>query len=250
MLERSPKGYGLSVHWLSAGRRLDAAMRIRKLLRAFEVAKRSGADHYVISGDLTESGTAPQFEQLAETLHQTDVSPERITLVPGNHDAYGDEGEWTRAIEGPLRAFARASCGRPGKVVDLGDACILPIDVTFRQPVTRSAGVMTEENAGALAHRANDTGLSKKLVIAVVHHPPYTRSTPVWHWIDGMCGGERMMDILDRAQHVHVLHGHLHKATTRNRIFGATAIVEDPDGDARVRLYAVRAGALESAALA
>src|SRR6185503_3223786 len=88
MLERSP-GYGLSVHWLSAGRRLDAASRIRKLLRAFEAAKRTGATHYVVSGDLTESGTAAQFEQFAETLHDTGVEPERITLVPGNHDAYG-----------------------------------------------------------------------------------------------------------------------------------------------------------------
>jgi 3',5'-cyclic AMP phosphodiesterase CpdA len=237
------------VHWLSAGRKLDASARIRKILRAFEVARKSGADHYVISGDLTESGTPAQFEALAETLHRTGIGPERITLVPGNHDAYGPEGEWTRAMEGPLRAFAPTSCGRPGKVIELGEVCLLPIDVTFPQPVTRSAGAFTDAIAGVLECRIHDAHLERKTLVVVVHHPPFARSTRAWHWIDGLCGGERMMDMLSSAEHVHVLHGHLHKASSRGRIYGATAIVEDED-ESRVRLYDVRAGLLESVGLA
>ena len=49
-------GHDLRVRFLSFGRALDAAARRRKLLRSLATAMRSGADHIVISGDLTESG--------------------------------------------------------------------------------------------------------------------------------------------------------------------------------------------------
>lgn len=262
MLERRPgrsrSDYDLRVQFLSFGRRLDAQARVAKLNRALHAAVRSGAEHIVVSGDLTESGTKEQFEHLAETLHETRIAPERITLVPGNHDAYTTGDAWSQAIRGPLRAFAPSS--EVGKVVEHGDLCLLPLDVSIHQPITRSAGLLTAEAAAGLWKRMRDTALQRKSLVIVQHHPPFSHALGPWQWIDGLRGTERLMDLLQAFPHVQVLHGHLHHVVDRGavprekhqrpRIFGAPAVCEDDDTSPRVRMYDLRDGALESTGLA
>jgi 3',5'-cyclic AMP phosphodiesterase CpdA len=250
ILDRRPSGqrsrYDLGVRFLSFGRPLDAHARARKLTSALKAAERGGADHVVVSGDLTESGVPAQFEELAGVLHETRIDPERITLVPGNHDAYGEPREWERALDGPLKAFARSSAGVAGKVVERGELYLLPIDVAFPQPITRSAGLLTSEAAEAVKRRACDRAMQRRAVVVVQHHPPFAHARAAWQWIDGLQGHERMTTLLASAPSVHVLHGHLHKSTTHARVFGAPAVVDDPDDRPRVRLYDLRDGALES----
>jgi Icc protein len=247
------RGYGLGVHFVSLGRPLDAHERSRKLTRALRAADRAGAQHFVISGDLTEIGTEEQFEAFAEAIDTTAIDPERITLVPGNHDAYTSPDGWSRALAGPLARFARTSARETGQVVDLGNIAFLPLDVACHQAVTRSAGELTNPVADALERRLADPGLAKKPVVIVQHHPPYGRA-PAVQWIDGLRGWSRLMAVLERFSDTHVLHGHLHRAVSavvkfgRDRIFGAPAVVEDVDCP-RVRLYDVRGGVLESAGL-
>jgi Icc protein len=257
VLELRPAGgrsrYELGVRFVSLGRPLDASVRKRKLASAFATARRSGADHYVVSGDLTETGTKEQFEEFAEVLSATRIEPSAITLVPGNHDAYTAEDGWARALAGPLAPYAATSAVRPGHVVDRGDVCFLPIDVACHQPVTRSAGALPQASAEALRHRLTDPWIAKKAVVIVQHHPPYRRFG-AWQWVDGLRGWATLMNLLERFTHVQLLHGHLHRAVNqvvhfgRDRIFGAPAVVDDEHAP-RVRMYEVRDGALASLGL-
>jgi 3',5'-cyclic AMP phosphodiesterase CpdA len=254
--------YGLDVRFLSLGRRLDAEGRLRKLSRAFSAAARNAAHHVVVSGDLTESGTPGQFEALAEALHSAPFPPERITLVPGNHDAYGPPAggfgaAWGAALAGPLRPFARTSSAEPGKVVELDGLNLLPVDVSVAQPVTRSSGELTSDAARALERRLQDTALGKAPAVLVQHHPPFFQGNSAWHWIDGLRGVEMASAMLSRHRHAFVLHGHLHHVSHRAlpgetvpRVFGAPAVVDDPDDKSRVRLYEVSHGTFVSAGLA
>ncbi len=247
--------HNLSLHFLSFGRVLDAGGRAGKLKRALAVAKRNQADHFVISGDLTEVGAPDQFEAFAETLHASEIDPERITLVPGNHDAYTSAGAWKQALEGPLRAFASTSSGEPGKVVDRGDVVFLPVDVSCYQSITRSAGELTPAWGDALERRFADPGLANKAVVVVQHHQPFAHARSAWQWIDGLRGHVRLMDLLARYARVQLLHGHMHKVVDRlvgmgkSRIFGAPAVVDDTEEAPRVRLYDVRDGLLEDAGM-
>ena len=110
---RSRAGWSMRHHFLSFGRPLDVAGRRRKLASALSAARRAGAGHVVISGDLTETGLPGEYEALAEALHACEFAPDRITLVPGNHDLYASPDAWRRAIDGPLAAFADTSaCGQ------------------------------------------------------------------------------------------------------------------------------------------
>jgi 3',5'-cyclic AMP phosphodiesterase CpdA len=254
MLEERPASgaHDLAVKFLSLGRSLDGKGRAQKLQRALAAAERSGADHFVISGDLTEVGTPEQYEAFANELHDSSIAPERFTLVPGNHDAYMSGDGWKRALEGPLRPFASGAAAEPGRVVDRGNVVILPVDVSCHQAITRSAAELTAANADALERRFADPAFKHKAMVVVQHHQPFCHARSAWQWIDGLRGHARLMDLLVRYRAVSLLHGHMHKVFDRllgigkSRIFCAPAIVEDKDGEPRVRLYDVRDGALEA----
>jgi 3',5'-cyclic AMP phosphodiesterase CpdA len=255
-LEPSKRAYGWGLKFVSIHRPLDASGRLRKLARALAAARQSGADHIVISGDLTEMGTEAQFAAFADVLDASGIEPERVTLVPGNHDAYTSGSGWSRALQGPLAAYAKSSARAPGHVVDRADVVFLPLDTSVHQNVAFSGGQLTDEAVQALGERIGDPAFRGKTVAIVMHHPPFLHARRVWQYVDGLRGAARLMDLLVKNPQVQLLHGHVHRTLDRiigglgkHRVFGAPATVDDVDGRPRVRLYDVTDGALESAGL-
>jgi 3',5'-cyclic AMP phosphodiesterase CpdA len=253
--------YRFSTKFVSLGRPIDPRGRARKLLRGLAAAKASGADHVVISGDLTEMGDPTEFEHFANILEEAAMPPDSVTLVPGNHDAYTTPTAWQRALEGPLKRFAGASSGEAGKVVDRGALALLPIDTTFFQSMVRAGGHFTREAAAAVNARLTDPALRDKCVVLVMHHPPFQEhKNRVAEWMVGLSGRMHVLDMLAHHPRLQLLHGHLHRvidrvvvpgmdSSKRPRIFGAPAVVDDAEDLPRVRLYDVHDGRLESAGL-
>ena len=246
-LERRSFRDRVRLGYLSLFRPIDVAARMRRARRALEQATALGFDHLVISGDLTEDGTAPQFEQLAFVLAESRIDPYKVTLVPGNHDAYCDRAAFARALDGPLRAYAPGSGGLPGKVIDLGEAVLLPISTAIHQHWTYSSGHIEAAIYDGIDKRASDPGLSKRAVVVVQHHAPMRHPVAALQWVDGLRGYQRLLALLAKLRGVQVLHGHLHTAVTKvlelggiTRIFGAPAVVEDDEP--RVRIYETRGG--------
>ena len=261
---RSSARYRFATKAVSLGRPVDPRERARKLARGLAAAKASGADHVVITGDLTEIGDAKEFEHFAQHPRRRAACPTaRVTLVPGNHDAYTSAAAWRRALEGPLARYAAASATDAGKVVDRGDVAFLPIDTSCFQSIARSGGMFTPDAARAVQARIDDPGLRNKAIVLVMHHPPFERHTnPLSEWIDGLRGCKHVLEMLARHPRVQILHGHMHRVVdrivdlgkgvaglaNRARILGAPAIVDDAEIP-RVRLYDLRDGMLESAGL-
>jgi 3',5'-cyclic AMP phosphodiesterase CpdA len=261
---RSTTRYRFATKFVSLGRPVDPRARARKLQRALAAAKRSGADHIVITGDLTEVGNDVEFEAFANILHDARIPEDGLTLVPGNHDAYTSSGGWRRALEGPLEKWAKASATDTGKLVDRGDLVLLPIDTSCFQSMTRSGGMFAPEAARLVQARIDDPALRDKSIVLVMHHPPFEHTkNPLVQWLDGLRGCKHVLEMLARHPRVQILHGHLHRVVdrivdlgkgvagvaNRARIFGAPATVDDNDDKPRVRLYDLRDGALESAGL-
>jgi 3',5'-cyclic-AMP phosphodiesterase len=254
VLERRPgvgDGYTLRTRLVSYARTLDPQSRLAKLRRSLAAVRESGASHVVITGDLTEIGSEAQFDVFAQALHDSKITPDSVTLVPGNHDAYTSSGGWTRAMSGSLAAFAGGSAGEMGKVVDRGEVVFLPIDASRFQSITRAGGEITSAAADAIEARLRDPWMQRRSVVLVQHHPPFAAHGRVSGWIDGLRGGARLVAIAQRHPNVQILHGHLHKAVDCHvgacRIFGAPAVVDDREG-ARVRVYDLKAGVFEAAA--
>ncbi|MBS2013188.1 MAG: metallophosphoesterase [Deltaproteobacteria bacterium] len=246
LARRGPRsGAGLSTRIVSLGRSLDPEPRFQKLVASLRAARAARATHYVVSGDLTETGEGDQFEAFAEAIHHSGVPHDRVVLVPGNHDAYARHGAWARALEGPLAPFRALAADAPGKVIDHDEVVFLPLDVACHQKITRSAGELSSEAADALEHRLRGLSGRGRALVAVLHHHPFEHSSRAWQWVDGLRGSARLMAMLDRFHDLQVLHGHLHRVVDRGvgsarvRILGAPATVEDRPGAPSPRLYDV-----------
>jgi hypothetical protein len=148
-----------------------------------------------------------------------------------------------------LRAFATTSAGEPGKVVDLGEAVLLPISTARHQHWTSSWGDVADHEIDALERRARDAGLSRRPLLVVQHHPPHPHKSAALQRIDGMRAHQKLLGLLSRRPGLQVLHGHLHRAVSNVleaggllRVFGAPAVVGEPDPI--VRFYESREGTI------
>lgn len=239
--------------YLSAGVPLDAEWRIRQAVFALQTAGRMGADHVLVTGDLTEDGDRAQFEVLAEVLQRSGLDPETVTLVPGNHDAYTERDAWSRALAGPLRAFARTSS--PGSHTLLEAAVIKPISTTVEgQWFTRSSGAIRDRDVREIRCLASRPDLRSHAIVVAQHHPPAARALLPLEWIDGLQNAGALRDLLLERTRVHVLHGHVHRELTRRlagrnhaQVFAAPAVRprDAAAAPARVRLYRAEDGVLK-----
>ncbi len=241
-----PFGPRARLSYLSFGRCLDPGERRKRAASCLEDARAQGIDHLLITGDLTEDGAMAQFELLAELLSDSRIPPERITLVPGNHDAYSDGGTYAEAMKGPLRAYApTSSIGMP---LRFRDVTIVPVSTAFHQSPLRSAGAIAKSEVEALAAIVEDPGLAGRPLVFAQHHPPGRHFLPILQWIDGMLDHTVLSELFERCPHLHVIHGHTHHHVNRSvkrgespRMFSAKAVV---DGVSPLRLYEASPGGL------
>lgn len=236
----------LRLAYLSLARPRKAEHRRSKAARALLEARLAGADHLVITGDLTEDGVAPQFEVLAEVLEESRWPASQVTLVPGNHDAYESGDGFAKALAGPLRAYAETSA--PGAMTVLRDAVLVAVSTAFHQPVTRSAGAIEKEGLQAAERAAREARRLGRALVIAQHHPPRRHAVAPLQWIDGLREHAELGALLREHDHAHVLHGHTHEASDRSvrsgaspRIFSAEAVV---DSAAPLRFYRAEHGRL------
>ena len=224
---------------LSLGRPIEPRERRKRVARALAEVRASGADHLVITGDLTEDGDPSQFEVLAEVLADSHLPPERITLVPGNHDAYDAPDNYRAALAGPLRAYAPTSA--IGSPLVFRDVTLVPVSTAFHQSPLRSAGAIAPEEFEGLQRLAKDPGFRGRPLVFVQHHQPGRHFVPMFQWIDGLVEHSALTAMAAQTAHLHVVHGHTHRAVNRPfrageaaRIFSALAVVEKENA---LRLY-------------
>lgn len=248
--------------YLSAGVALDAERRIRQAVFGLQTALRLGADHVLVTGDLTEDGDAAQFEVLAEVLHRSGLDPESVTLVPGNHDAYSERDAFSRALEGPLRAYRNTST--PGAHTLLPAAVVVPVSTVLEgQWFTRSSGLIRNADLRALRCFASRPDLREHAIVVAQHHPPSAHALLPFEWLDGLQNGGALRDLLLERTRVHVLHGHVHREQTRRlagrahaQVFAAAALrtrqghPEMTTSAALVRLYRAEGGKLHETVVA
>jgi 3',5'-cyclic AMP phosphodiesterase CpdA len=255
MLERDHhKRRGLSrtrLQFLSTGAALDAEARLRRATRMLQLAQRGGAEHILLTGDLTEDGVDAQFEMLAEALHASGVEPERVTMVPGNHDAYVDFQAFDRALAGPLQAY-RATSHESARTV-LPGAVIVPISTTIEgQWFTRSRGAIRAQDVSRIRRVASHPISRDRAVVVAQHHPPSHHPIFAMEWFDGVDNVAAMRDLLQERSRVHVLHGHTHRRSTKHlsgrehaQIFCAASVRDQHDTtELSLRFYKAGAGSL------
>ena len=213
-------------------------------------------EHIVITGDLTHIGLPDEFRQARLWLDRLGAT-DRVTVVPGNHDAYV-RTPWSSTFslwqpymqsdpefaETPDTASEQLF---PSLRIRNGVALIGLSSASASAPflATGSLGSQQRQRLSTLLRQAAEQGLFR---IVLLHHPPREEDEK---WRKRLTDGKALCAILEREGAELVLHGHSHRTVEAGiphgqgkiPVFGipsASAIGRQAGRRAQYYLYKVR----------
>jgi 3',5'-cyclic AMP phosphodiesterase CpdA len=177
---------------------------------------RIAPDHIAVTGDLTHLGTHREFAQAAAWLPRVGT-PDRVTLVPGNHDAYVAE-PWQRTFalwssymcsdqpgtgpaDDPFPAFPTLRIR--------GDFALIGANSAVPSPLLLATGRLGGDQIEALSEVLRRTGSAGLFRILLLHHPPVPGSI---HWRKRLADAARLVSVVSAQGVELVLHGHAHRS--------------------------------------
>ena len=179
-----------------------------------------GVDHLVVTGDVTFSGEAREFERAAELLRPF-AEAGKLTVVPGNHDVWTEEAVETarflRALGPDGKGMKKAAPCYP-HVVPLGDDAVLVALDSARygeDPWTTPGRLGSEQLRAAREVAREHAKLGRAVVLAFHHHvvlPPERVDSDVHVAKMPLADADQVVRLVAEQPIAAVLHGHRHTA--------------------------------------
>jgi 3',5'-cyclic AMP phosphodiesterase CpdA len=177
-------------------------------------------DHIAVTGDLVNLGLEAEFENAGRFLAGLGT-PETVTAIPGNHDAY---------VPGALDRFnlhcAPYLTSDPDRAPQIGPYPVIrqrgPVVIVGLSTAHASGPFMA---SGAVDRRQRERmkaelfSTSGQFRVVLIHHPPFDKAGP-WH--KRLIGAKDVRAIWQSTGAELILHGHTHLPTRRT--------VEGPEG--------------------
>jgi 3',5'-cyclic AMP phosphodiesterase CpdA len=218
-----------------------------------------GPDHVAITGDLTNIALPQEFEQALRWLDQLG-QPDRVTVIPGNHDAYvrlpWEEtiGQWSDYMVGDNEPGAEQ---KPMTADDFpatrirGDIALIGLTSAQATPLFLATGEIGRDQLSRLEEQLTILGRQGLCRVVLLHHPPCP---------DGLAWRKRLVDaddfqsVIRRCGAELVLHGHDHKFGTawidavggKVAVFGvpsASAVADGKRPQSHYHLYGIASSA-------
>lgn len=177
----------------------DILEALRQDLRA------QGVDHVLFTGDITNFSLPGEFRQAAAWLAGWGPA-ERISLVPGNHDALvpvpAADGldQWT--------AWTRLQDGWPF-VHRVGEVALIGLNSALPTAPLLARGHLGASQLVRLERILAAEGAAGRVRIVMLHHPPAKGAIG---WRKALADREALCAVLKRAGAELVLHGHARDA--------------------------------------
>lgn len=193
----------------------DAPQTLSALLREAEVG---GFDHVVLSGDLTALAVDEEFEGVRKALGALADQPNRLSVVPGNHDVFTPGSLKKKRFEKWFGHLLHSDLPRyqvegPWPTVRfVGDELAIIGLNSARVPVVPgiAAGRVGDEQLAALIAACADPAMRGRNRIAVVHHAPLRPDGRLDRRIHGLLDADRLIEAC-RIAGVHAIFcGHIH----------------------------------------
>lgn len=160
-------------------------------------------DHCAITGDLTQIALPQEIDQAHRWLREL-AAPERLTVIPGNHDCYGpgaDLGSWRPWFDDG----AEPTCEWP-TVRIRGEVAILGVSTAVVTGPRFATGSIGPEQLNRLRRALLDN--ADRFRVVLIHHPPVPgHDRPRKRLVDA----DHLMATLDAAGVELLLHGHGHR---------------------------------------
>lgn len=167
--------------------------------------------HTVVTGDLTHISLAREFMEARDWLSSIG-SADRVTVVPGNHDAYVDM-PWESSL-GLWAAYmhtdaARLSCAAPFPILRVrGPVAFIGLNSAVPTPALFATGEVGESQMRRLENTLTSLDDSGLLRVLLIHHPPVPGTEK---WRKRLIDAPALCRLLERTPVDLVLHGHQHR---------------------------------------
>jgi len=162
-------------------------------------------DHVLVTGDITNFSLPGEFRQAVDWLAAL-APAQRISLVPGNHDALvpvpaaeglGLWGAWTRLHDGwPF-------------VHRVGEVSLIGLNSALPTAPLLARGRLGAAQLARLDHILTTEGEAGKLRIVMLHHPAAIGAIG---WRKALADGAELRAVLRRTGAELILHGHARSA--------------------------------------
>ena len=224
--------------WHLSGRRIH----LRRILDSMlEDLSGQAPDHIVVTGDLVNLALPQEFENAARWLRNLGP-PEKVTVIPGNHEAYVrvPDAEGIGRWHDYMRSLAWDSAVSTGVYHDrfpfvrrLGPIAIIGLSTAVPTPLLCGFGLLGQRQLKLLHAILAKLEGENTFRIVLIHHPPVQSVGSYRH--RHLVDAEHFMNVVADAGAELVLHGHAH-VTCLGRI-GKTPIIGVPSASAVKHRY-------------
>jgi 3',5'-cyclic AMP phosphodiesterase CpdA len=171
-------------------------------------------DHIAVTGDLANIGL-PQEHINALAWLKVLGPPERVTVVPGNHDTYSRIGRdpgarrWAAYMSSnaPGLAYTGAAAGFPFVRV-VGEVALIGVDSAVETPPFMAWGRIGQRQLDGLAGVLKRLQGSDLFRLVLVHHPPLRGQADAAR---GLRDAPALERVLEQGGAELVIHGHNHR---------------------------------------
>jgi 3',5'-cyclic AMP phosphodiesterase CpdA len=189
---------------------------LQALVRDLQITE---PDHTVVTGDLTHLRLPVEFREARKILHSLG-SPSKITVIPGNHDAYV-RTDWNTTFDlwadymvsdGP---FLRGEAGTDSQntfpsLRIRGFVALVGVSTARPSGLFLAVGSVGQLQLRELERILAETGQQQLFRVLLIHHPPLPGTVS---WRKRLTDGVALRSILTRQGVELVLHGHAHRGS-------------------------------------
>jgi 3',5'-cyclic AMP phosphodiesterase CpdA len=171
-----------------------------------------------VTGDLTNLALDAEFAPAAAWL-QSIGAPDRVTAIPGNHDAYVDatSHRFGQVFAGYFRADATATAATFPTLRRRGPLALISVSTAVPTPPLYATGRLGRPQLARLASLLEQLSAEPLFRVLLLHHPLRSDSH-----IKRLTDAADLLALLRRHSVELILHGHDH--------VHSTIWVEGPDG--------------------
>ncbi len=230
---------------------------------AVEAAARAirglGVDQVVITGDVSNLALENEFALVSNFLAKDLGLPaDRVSLVPGNHDAYTGGAHRSQRFARTFAAYLRSDLPEltpPGEIFPYvrlrGPAAIIGLSTALPRLPLVASGTLGKVQLGALERILAHPEVKDRTPVILQHHPIHNPPSAAKTMLEGLSDAADEARILGKVRRGLVLHGHLHRrihrqlATERGQLdaVGATSASLLHESDERMagfNVYEIR----------
>ncbi len=215
----------------------------------------AGIDHVLCTGDVTNLAFEQEFRFARARFDKIALGPNRVTVLPGNHDAYVQEGatHFAAVFGEYFMSDPHFVTADPWPVVRVrGPAAIIGLSTSMETPWFTAYGRVGSRQLERLEQVLTDPAITDKVRVVAIHHPPAGKRAA--SRIRGLKDRDGFAQVLARAGAELVVHGHEHRDLSESLqgpdgpipvlgIQSGTYEANDPTRTARYRVFEIEDGA-------